>query len=54
MIRYVGGSCKWWHFYPYEDFPSLKEKFEEIMEGRAERGLVTRIINKTKEILNSN
>ena len=27
MIRYKGGTCKWWHFYPTEEYGAGDETF---------------------------
>jgi hypothetical protein len=28
MIRYKGGTCKWWHFFPTEDYAAVRSKFQ--------------------------
>ena len=35
MIRWEGGGCKWWHFYPDEGIQQLEEKYREILHGRS-------------------
>ena len=41
-FRYYGhGDCKWWHFYPDERLPALKEKFNQIMDTFRYNYLVT-------------
>lgn len=45
IIRHRGGNCKWWHFYPSERYPALKAKFEEIMEGKHEGGLLNSVLS---------
>ena len=37
---YHGNACRWWHFYPDETARDLRLKFEEIMAGKQEDGLV--------------
>ena len=47
-IRYYGKSCKWWHFFPKENYTNLKEKFDEIMQGKSENSLVNYILKTAK------
>jgi len=47
-IRYYGKSCKWWHFFPKENYTQLKEKFDEIMQGKSENSLVNYILKTAK------
>ena len=44
MIKYKGGGCKWWHFYPYEGVKELEEKFQEIMSGKANNNLMDKLL----------
>lgn len=44
MIKYKGGGCRWWHFYPYEGVKELEEKFQEIMNGKANNNLIDKLI----------
>eukprot|EP00094_Tigriopus_californicus_P001027 TCALIF_00994-PA protein Name:"Protein of unknown function" AED:0.19 eAED:0.19 QI:0/1/0.66/1/1/1/3/108/391 len=48
LIRYHGGACKWWHFYPTESVQDLQAKFGEIMSGQAESGMFTQLVGKAK------
>lgn len=48
LIRYHGGTCKWWHFYPTETTKDLQNKFNEIMSGQAESGMFTQFVGKAK------
>jgi len=50
LLRYHGGSCKWWHFYPKEREADLKAKFEEIMSGRAESGMISSMVGSAKKM----
>ena len=45
LLRQKGGNCKWWHFYPDEKIENLEEKFQEIMDGRQEGGILNRIVD---------
>jgi len=53
MIRWEGGACSWWHFYPDEGITELEEKFQEIMGGRANQGLVDKVIHGARDISTS-
>ena len=44
MIKYKGGGCRWWHFYPYEGVKELEDKFQEIMNGKANNNLIDKLI----------
>ena len=44
-LRQKGGNCKWWHFYPDEKIENLEEKFQEIMDGRQEGGIINRLVD---------
>ena len=50
LIRYKGGNCKWWHFYPSEKYADLRSKFEEIMKGEAENPLLHNMIQEAKDV----
>ena len=50
MIRYHGRGCKWWHFYPDETYKDLKAKFDEIMSGKAEAGVLNSFVKKAKQL----
>eukprot|EP00095_Tigriopus_kingsejongensis_P006885 maker-scaffold125_size330479-snap-gene-0.11 protein:Tk06885 transcript:maker-scaffold125_size330479-snap-gene-0.11-mRNA-1 annotation:"hypothetical protein" len=50
LIRYHGHACKWWHFYPDETTDQLQAKFQEIMSGTSESGILTTLIGKSKSI----
>ena len=49
MIRYKGGNCKWWHFYPYETYSELRSKFQEIMAGESESPLLSNLMTAAKD-----
>ena len=53
MIRWEGGGCSWWHFYPDEGITELEAKFQEIMGGRANQGLVDKVIHGARDISTS-
>ena len=50
FIRYSGGNCKWWHFYPSETYANLRSKFQEIMDGEAESPLLQNLIQGAKDL----
>ena len=50
MIRHRGGKCMWWHFYPDERYPALKSKFDEIMGGKQESGLVNSLLSMARRL----
>jgi len=50
MIRYQGGGCKWWHFTPSEGVKEMEKKFQEIMGGKANKGLVDKLIQGASEV----
>jgi len=50
FIRYSGGNCKWWHFYPTETYANLRSKFQEIMDGEAESPLLQNLIQGAKDL----
>jgi len=50
MIRYQGGGCKWWHFYPDEGVNELENKFKEIMGGEANNHLMDKIIQGARTV----
>jgi len=50
MIRYQGGGCKWWHFYPDEGVKELEQKFKEIMKNRGDKGLLSSLLRGAKHI----
>ena len=43
MIRFYGGNCKWWHFYPHETVEDMRKRFEEIRDGKSDDGIVNNI-----------
>lgn len=45
LIKYYGGGCKWWHFYPYEGKKELEAKFQEIMSGNANNNFFDKLIS---------
>ncbi len=49
MIRYHGSSCKWWHFYPDEGITEMEAKYKEIIEGKAESGMLNNIVGGAKQ-----
>ncbi len=49
MIRYHGGVCRWWHFFPYETKYDMLAKFDEIMSGKHEAGFVNSIASSAKK-----
>ena len=51
MIRYYGGNCKWWHFYPSEGTQQLEEKFNEIVRGNTENVFVSGAINAARSLM---
>ena len=53
MIRWEGGGCSWWHFYPDEGINALEEKFQEILSGGANQGLVDKVIHGARDISSS-
>ena len=53
MIRWEGGGCSWWHFYPDEGKNELEEKFQEILSGGANQGLVDKVIHGARDISSS-
>ncbi len=46
--RYHGRQCKWWHFTPEEREPALNAKFDEIVSGQAESGVLNSILGSAK------
>ena len=44
ILRHRGGNCKWWHFYPDERYDKLEEKFNEIVSGNQEGGILNNVI----------
>jgi hypothetical protein len=50
MLRYHGGNCKWWHFYPDETKVDLLAKYEEIMSGKQESGVINKIASSAKKV----
>ena len=51
MIRYKGGSCKWWHFYPSEEYPAVRSKFQEILaQGDNENGILSALLKSAKNV----
>ena len=49
MIRYKGGNCKWWHFYPSETYADLRAKFQKILNGQSESPLLHNLMNAAKK-----
>ena len=49
-IRYKGGNCKWWHFYPHETYADLKSKFQEIMKNSNSKNLLNIAMHAAKKI----
>ena len=50
-LRYFGGNCKWWHFTPEERYPALKSKFDEIMNGEAEKSISKYLIDSVRSYI---
>ena len=51
MIRYNGGTCKWWHFFPYEEYPAVRSKFQEILaNGDYEDGILNALLKSAKKV----
>ena len=51
MIRYYGGNCKWWHFYPEERYEQLKSKFDEILKGASESRVLSGALSGVRAIM---
>lgn len=51
MIRYYGGNCKWWHFYPDEGKEQLDAKFAEIIKGNTENALVSGVLSAARSVM---
>ena len=54
LIRYMGGNCKWWHFYPYETKVDMERKYEEIASGQSENGMFSKILKSVRQIQKDN
>ncbi len=50
MIRYEGGGCKWWHFYPDEGEQELDQKYREILRDGANSGIFNSIVGSAKKM----
>jgi len=51
LIRFKGGSCKWWHFYPYEEYATVRSKFHEILaHSDYEDSLLNAFLKSAKEV----
>ena len=51
MIRYYGGDCKWWHFYPEQREADLDSKYKEILAGRSESSLLSGALSGVRAVL---
>ena len=50
LIRHYGANCKWWHFYPNEGYDKMKAKFNEIISGTQESGILNNIISMARNM----
>ena len=50
IIRHRGGNCKWWHFYPDERYDKLEAKFNEIIGGNQETGIMNNLISMARKV----
>jgi hypothetical protein len=51
VFRYRGGTCKWWHFYPNEEYPAVRSKFQEILtNGDNENGIMSALLKSAKKV----
>lgn len=52
-IRFKGGRCKWWHFFPDQTAEDMADKFSEIISGRSEQGMSNSIIDGARMLRDS-
>jgi len=47
IIRFYGGDCKWWHFWPIDRLPQLEAKYSEIINngGKQEHPMSDSVIS---------